>query len=131
LTEPGGGRSWFGVETPPDRDLDCLGTQHRCRCVSSDVDDNVAIVAFEMLLRETVAIATWRLNMADQTTTTERIWSDFLSLPRASRDQFLALLVADDAIRQEIEDLLDLAIVDERRHEPTRSLDDVLAELGK
>jgi hypothetical protein len=69
--------------------------------------------------------------MANHTTTTDQIWAEFLRLPRTSRDQFLALLVADDAIRQEIEDLLDLAVVTERLHEPTRPLDDVLAELGK
>jgi hypothetical protein len=69
--------------------------------------------------------------MANGTTTTDRIWADFLTLSRASRDQFLARLVADEAVRQEIEDLLDLAIVNERDHEPTRPLDDVLAELGK
>lgn len=42
--------------------------------------------------------------MAKSTTTTDQIWSDFLSPSRASGDQFLAYLVADDTIWQEIED---------------------------
>lgn len=39
-------------------------------------------------------------------------------------------LVAEPRLREELEDLLDAAVASERASEPTRPLDDVLAEVG-
>jgi hypothetical protein len=69
--------------------------------------------------------------MAQTVTTVEQLWSVFQMMPRASRDEFLARLVADESLRQEIEDLLDLAVVRDRSDEPVRPLDEVLAEIDK
>ena len=68
--------------------------------------------------------------MAKPSATIEQIWSDFQTLSASSRDQFLERLVADETVRQEIEKVLDLAVVADRLHEPARSLDDVIADLG-
>ena len=67
--------------------------------------------------------------MPETTATASEMWSAFKSLPSDTRARFLELMVADHAVREDLEDLLDLEIVRERSGEPTRSLDDVLAEL--
>jgi len=40
-------------------------------------------------------------------------------------------MLADPSLREELEDLLDLDDAVERSNEPTRPLDEVLAELGE
>jgi hypothetical protein len=45
------------------------------------------------------------------------------------RDKFLERLLDDQRILEEIEDLLDFATVADRRNEPTRPIEDVLAQL--
>ena len=50
------------------------------------------------------------------------------SLPRKDRDAVLAALVKDERLR---EDLVDLAIAEEREKEPSRPLEEVLAEMDK
>ena len=69
--------------------------------------------------------------MAQAQGTIEGVWSAFRALPQPSREQFLERVVADAALREEIEDLLDLAVAQERADEPVRPLDEVLAELEK
>ena len=49
----------------------------------------------------------------------------FKAMPEAERDAFLVLLTEDEELR---EDLLDLALVAERRDEPSRPLSEFLAE---
>ena len=55
----------------------------------------------------------------------------FRALPSEERDQFMERVIADAILREELEDLLDLAVVRERAGEQTRRLADVLAELEK
>lgn len=61
--------------------------------------------------------------------TVNGLWTAFRALPRASREQFLERMVADAALRQELDDFLDLAVARERSEEPVRPLDEVLAEI--
>jgi len=53
------------------------------------------------------------------------------ALPRSSRNQFLENVVADTSMRQELEDLLHLALAHQRSNEPVRPLDAVLAEIDE
>jgi hypothetical protein len=73
----------------------------------------------------------WSIAMAQTAITVEQFWSVFQMMPRTSRVQFLERLVADETTRQEIEDLLDLAVVRDRSDEPVRPLDEVLAKIDK
>lgn len=57
------------------------------------------------------------------------LWAAVRALPPESREQFIERMIADHAFRQELEDILDLALVQERVHEPARPLGDVLAEI--
>lgn len=57
--------------------------------------------------------------------TTSQWLRDLKRLPKSERDQILVTIVGDRALRK---DLLDLAIVAQRRREPSRSLRDYLAE---
>ena len=59
----------------------------------------------------------------------EVFWTAFSALPQEMRGKFVEKMLADPVLREEIEDLLDLEIVSERSGEPTRPLDEVLAEL--
>ena len=68
--------------------------------------------------------------MTAPTNVADRLWTEFNALPHESQADFLSRLLTDDAMRREIEDLLDLAIAHERAAEPTRPLRDVLSELG-
>jgi len=56
--------------------------------------------------------------------TAEVFWTAFMAMTRNERRAFLERLIADPRLR---EDLVDAAIIEERRHEPTRPLDEVLA----
>jgi hypothetical protein len=66
-----------------------------------------------------------------QAETLEHVWRAFWALPPASRNEFLERLVNDDMLRQELEDLLDLALARERSLGPTRPLEEVLAEIER
>jgi hypothetical protein len=63
--------------------------------------------------------------------TAEVFWTAFNALPPETRDKFMEKMVADPSLREELEDLLDLDVAVERSNEPTRPLDEVLAELGE
>jgi hypothetical protein len=65
------------------------------------------------------------------TETVDKLWSDFQALPIDSREAFLERLVDDQPTRENLEDLLDLALAEARSGEPTRSLDEVLAEIER
>jgi hypothetical protein len=56
--------------------------------------------------------------------TAEVFWTAFMAMSGDERRAFLERLVSDPRLR---EDLLDAALVEERKHEPTKPLDDVLA----
>jgi len=55
--------------------------------------------------------------------TAEVFWTAFMHMPAEERQAFLERLIADPRLR---EDLLDAAVIEERRGEPTRPLKDVL-----
>ncbi|MGH2534328.1 MAG: hypothetical protein ACRDJW_18820 [Thermomicrobiales bacterium] len=59
------------------------------------------------------------------------MWNAFKSLSSNTRAEFIGLMIADPALREELEDLLDLETARERSHEPVRPLDEVLAELER
>ncbi len=59
--------------------------------------------------------------------TAEVFWTAFMAMAPAARKAFLERLVAEPELR---EDLLDAALVEERRGEPARPLEDVLSALG-
>ena len=61
--------------------------------------------------------------------TAEVFWTAFNALPEETREKVIEKMLADTVLREEVEDLLDLEVVKERSNEPTRPLDDVLAEL--
>ena len=67
--------------------------------------------------------------MAQPGATVEGLWTAFRALPPESRDDFMAKMVADAALRQKLEDLLDLAVAQERAREPVRPLEGVLRDL--
>ncbi|MGI8477915.1 MAG: hypothetical protein ACR2OO_16320 [Thermomicrobiales bacterium] len=58
-----------------------------------------------------------------------RLLNEFRSLSDAAREQFLEHLVDDDTVREELEDLLDIAAARARSAEPVRPLEVVLQEL--
>lgn len=61
--------------------------------------------------------------------TAEVFRTAFNALPAETREKVIEKMLADAALREEVEDLLDLEVVRERYNEPTRPLDDVLSEL--
>lgn len=67
--------------------------------------------------------------MAQRSTAVDQAWESFRTLPYESRGEFLERLLADPQLREEIEDLLDLTLADERSTEPTRPFAEVLEEL--
>ncbi len=69
--------------------------------------------------------------MAQLDATVDMVWTAFRALPPEARDRFVEKMVADVALREELEDLLDTQMANERLDEPVRPLDDVLDELGK
>lgn len=66
-----------------------------------------------------------------QAETVEQVWKAFWALSPAARNEFLECLVKDDTLRQELEDLWDLAIARERANETARPLEEVLAEIER
>ncbi len=69
--------------------------------------------------------------MAQTEATFDTVWNAFRALPPEARDRFVERLVADTALREELEDVMDVQMATERLDEPVRPLDDVLDELGK
>ncbi len=69
--------------------------------------------------------------MAQLDATVDMVWTAFRALPPEARDRFVEKMVTDVALREELEDLLDTQMANERLDEPVRPLDDVLDELGK
>jgi hypothetical protein len=59
------------------------------------------------------------------------LWDAFRALPSQSRERFIERLMADQAVRQDLDDLFDLHLANERIHEPARPLDDVLAKINR
>jgi hypothetical protein len=57
--------------------------------------------------------------------TAEVFWTAFKAMKPKERNAFLDRLIADPEIR---EDLLDAALIEERRGEPGRPFDQILAE---
>ena len=66
--------------------------------------------------------------MAQPASSVDVLWGTLRALPRESRERFMDRLVADAALREELEDALDLAVARERANEPVRPLGDVLRE---
>jgi len=69
--------------------------------------------------------------MTSSEATAEVFWTAFSALSPEACDRFIEKMLADPALREELEDLLDMEIVAERFGEPTRPLDDVLEELDE
>ena len=65
--------------------------------------------------------------MAQTTSTMQQVWADFRALSPESRVAFLQLLVANEELRDELEDASDLLHIAERRDEPTIPFDEVMA----
>jgi hypothetical protein len=63
--------------------------------------------------------------MASTQATAEVFWTAFMALKPKERNAFLERLIADRRVR---EDLLDAAVIEERKHEPTYPFAHVLAE---
>jgi len=61
-------------------------------------------------------------------TTAETFLTAFLALPKAEKQAFIAKLLTQDEF---IEDLLDIVTIEQRRHEPSRPLEDYLADRTK
>ena len=57
--------------------------------------------------------------------TAEVFWTAFMAMKPKERNAFLERLIADKKLR---EDLLDVAVIEERKHEPTYPFAQVLAE---
>ena len=60
--------------------------------------------------------------------TAEIFWTAFRALPRAERQAIVVKLLAD---RQFREDLIDAAVIDQRRKEPARPLGEYLARRAR
>lgn len=60
--------------------------------------------------------------------TAEVFWTAFRALPKKERNAGVGKLLAD---REFMEDLIDIVIFEQRRDEPSRSLDEYLADRQK
>jgi len=60
--------------------------------------------------------------------TAEVFLTAFRAMSKKERDAVIDRLLAD---KEFMEDLVDISIIKQRKHEPSRSLDDYLAEKGK
>lgn len=63
--------------------------------------------------------------MTSRGATADSVWKAFRGLSKKAREQFLQHLFADRRLR---EDLLDLALIEERRSEKSRPLSEFLAQ---
>jgi hypothetical protein len=64
------------------------------------------------------------MGMTSAQATAEVFWTAFIAMNAKERQAFLERLIADRRVR---EDLLDAALIEERRHEPTRGLGEVVS----
>jgi hypothetical protein len=62
--------------------------------------------------------------MTSSQATAEVFWTAFMRMQAGERRAFLERLIADPRLRK---DLLDAALIEERRHEPRRALKEVLS----
>ena len=60
--------------------------------------------------------------------TAEVFWTAFRNLPKKERAAVVERLLSD---REFMEDLMDIVILEQRQNEPSRSLDDYLADRRK
>ena len=60
--------------------------------------------------------------------TSEVFWTAFRALPKKAREAVVERMLSD---REFMEDLLDTVIIEQRRKEPSRDLDEYLAERRK
>jgi hypothetical protein len=60
--------------------------------------------------------------------TAEVFWTAFRSLPKRGREAVIEKLLQDKEFK---EDLIDIALLEQRRKEPSRSLDEYLADRRK
>ncbi len=60
--------------------------------------------------------------------TSEVFWTAFRALPKKTREAVLEKMLSD---KEFMEDLLDTVIIEQRRKEPSRDLDEYLAERAK
>lgn len=67
--------------------------------------------------------------MAQANLTMEQVWTDFQALSPESRVAFLQLLIADNQLREELEDAFDGAVMAERADEPRDPFDEVMDEI--
>jgi hypothetical protein len=65
--------------------------------------------------------------MSTSQATAEVYFTALMALPKRERDAVLVRIAEDKVLR---EDLLDLAVIAERRHEPSRPFREYLAERG-
>ncbi|MDA8215011.1 MAG: hypothetical protein M0Z64_07020 [Nitrospiraceae bacterium] len=57
--------------------------------------------------------------------TSEVFWTAFRALPKKQREAVIEKLLKD---KEFMEDLIDIVIIEQRRKEPSRSLDEYIAE---
>ncbi len=60
--------------------------------------------------------------------TSEVFWTAFRALPKKAREAVVERMLGD---KEFMEDLLDMVIIEQRRKEPSRDLDEYLAERRK
>ncbi|HET54889.1 MAG TPA: hypothetical protein ENN33_06695 [Ignavibacteria bacterium] len=60
--------------------------------------------------------------------TAEIFWTAFRAMPKKQRNAIIDKLLTDNEF---MEDLIDISIIKQRENEPSRSLDDYLAERKK
>jgi hypothetical protein len=58
----------------------------------------------------------------------EVFWTAFKVLPQVEQQAFLRHVIQDETMRR---DLVDLALIEERRDEPARPLREFLSEIGE
>jgi hypothetical protein len=66
--------------------------------------------------------------MSSAQATAEVFWTAFMAMSEKDRRAFLERLVGDPRLR---EDLLDAAVIEHRKDEPTRPLEEVLAAVRR
>ena len=66
--------------------------------------------------------------MATTEATAETFWTAFRALPKKEREGVVEKMLKD---KEFVEDLIDIVIIEQRRKEPSRSLDEYLANRRK
>lgn len=81
------------------------------------MSSNRLVVRSELLEEDKVMTATEAI--------AEVFWTAFRSLPKKEREAVIEKLLRD---REFVEDLIDIAIIEQRKNEPSRTLDEYLAD---